>query len=121
MFTVPDPSGQCAGSPASFTNTYPIFPGDGSLRIMPKDQAIEYRAGASISASTPLEAHNYQRCCSYATPPCEAMTMEINEQEHEWLRMGANMPGMTGGVLQGTYQTPPFGTPSFEWMFTPVE
>jgi chitodextrinase len=121
MFTVPDPSGQCAGNPASFTNTYPIFPGDGSLRIVPKDQAIEYRAGASISASTPLEAHNYQRCCSYTDPPCENKTMQINEQEHEWLRMGANMPGMPGGVLQGTYQTPPFGTPSFEWMFTPVE
>lgn len=121
MFTVPDPSGQCAGSPASFTNTYPIFPGDGSLRIMPKDQAIEYRAGASISASTPLEAHNYQKCCSYTTPPCENKTMEINEQEHEWLSMGGNKSAVPGGVLQGTYQTPPFGTPSFEWMLNPVE
>ena len=114
VYTVPDPTGLCYGLPSSFTNTYPVFPGDGYLFIKTGENPIQYRAGASVSERTPLVAHSYTRCCSYTQPPCEEMTMEANEQEHQWLYMEETpRTVLPDGTLQGSYDTTNFG--KYEW------
>lgn len=123
QYTVPVPNG-CYGVPASFTNTYPIFKGDGYLSIVKNSDPVQYIVSASVSPNTPVEPHNYQECCSFMNPPCEDKIMQANEQEHEWLRSGTGQElktGQSGGFLTGTYSFPPYGTPSYEWTLTPVD
>jgi len=119
IYTYPSfPGVPCYGDPDSFTDTYPIFTGDGQLFIIPNVEPVQYRATASISALTaPLKVHNYQECCSWRQPPCEDRTIEIDAQEHEWwLTGGSFMSAQPDGTLQGTYQQP-MGA-SYEWKFT---
>ena len=122
-YTSPVNVSGCYGIPASFTDTYDIYPGDGYLSIFPGTDSMEYHATASISLSTPVQDHPYQECCSWRTPACEDAVMEAGGQEHEWLRTGENnsrLPASTEETLQGSYATPPYSTPSYEWNLAPV-
>jgi hypothetical protein len=122
-YTVPGNAGSCYGVPASFTDTYDIYPGDGYLSIFPGDDTIEYYASASISLSTPVQDHPYKMCCSWRNPPCEDEVLEAGGQQHEWLRTGGMNSRLTASPdepLQGSYATPPFSTPSYEWNLAPV-
>lgn len=114
IYTVPDPTGLCSGSPSSFTDTYPVYPADGYLFIKTSESPIQYRAGASISERTPLVEHTYTECCSYRTPACEEKTLEKNEQEHQWLYMEeAPRTAQPDGTLQGSFDDPYTG--KYEW------
>ena len=126
MYTVPDPTGLCQGIPASFTDTYPVYKGDGYLSIKSGTDPIQYQASASISAQTPVQPHPYKECCAYADPPCEDQTMEVGEQEHEWLFTGDDFRSAeANGTLKGTYIVTtgdPLNLPSgtYEWDLKPV-
>lgn len=126
QYTVPVyyPTGPCYGDPASFTDTYPIYPGDGYLSVFTDNDPAQYNAGATISSSTPVKAHPYKECCPYRLllqppePLCEDKTMEIGEQQHMWLYMGGvNQSAQSDGTLKGTYQNQ--NTGSYEWTLTP--
>lgn len=122
QYTVPGNAGGCYGVPASFTDTYDVYPGDGYLSIFPGTDTIEYNASASISLSTPVQDHPYKQCCSWRTPACEDMVLEAGGQQHEWLRTGGMNSRRTANpdeTLQGSYATPPYSTPSYEWNLAP--
>lgn len=114
----------CTGVPASVTGTYPIYPGDGYLSIKAGTDPIQYRAGASISYSTPLKVHSYELCCPGM--PCESETLEKGEQEHQWLFTGdSDRPAQADGTLKGTYdavsEITGLSAGFFEWNLKPVE
>jgi hypothetical protein len=100
----------------SFTDTYPIFPGDGVLYIRRGADPIQYQADASISALTPIQEHSYDWCCF---GNCTSEILERNEQEHQWLDTGdSDRAALPDGTLKGTYAS---NTGSFEWSFSPVD
>jgi hypothetical protein len=122
-YTVPGNAGGCTGSPATFTDTFDIYPGDGYLSIFPGTDTIEYNASASISLSTPVQDHPYKMCCSWRNPPCEDEVLEAGAQQHEWLRTGGMNSRLTASPdepLKGSYATPTYSTPSYEWNLAPV-
>jgi len=121
MYTYPDPTGMCYGVPASFTDTYPIFPGDGTLTLLRNSQPLQYRVYASMTSSTPVQVHYYQLCCSWRNPACEDSTLDISKQVQEWLNAGdSDTPALSDGTLQGTYQDGTNYGPFYEWSLMPM-
>ena len=104
-----------------FTDTYPIFPGDGILYLRPGTDPIQYQADASISALTPIEEKSYTWCC----PPgenCQNETLTRSAQEHQWLDTGdSDQTAQSGGTLQGTYVDPNIIGSYYEWNFKSVD
>ncbi len=126
VYTVPDPTGVCTGVPASFTDTYPVEKGDGILSIKAGSDPVQYNASASISASTPVQAHAYQECCSWRKPACQDMTLEADAQQHMWLLTGlggAFSTGSPNGELQGTYDctSGQTGCGTYQWDMVPLQ
>lgn len=111
----------CTGP--TFTDTYPVFPGDGYLGIKVGTNPIEYQADASISANTPVKVHTYNLCCPGTG--CTSETLDRNEQEHQWLETGEEQTALSDGTLKGTYEAVSevsgMSTGSFEWNLKPVE
>lgn len=99
----------------TFTDTYPIFPGDGVLYIRRGTQPIQYQADASISSLTPIKDHSYSVCCPPGSTSCTSDTLTRNEQEHQWLETGdSDQTAKADGTLQGKYESDN-NTGSFEW------
>jgi hypothetical protein len=126
VYTVPDPTGLCYGVPASFTDTYPVEKGDGTLGIKAGSDPVQYNASASISASTPVQTHAYQECCSYRTPLCNDMTLAADAQQHMWLLTGLGGAFSTGspdGELKGTYDctSGQTGCGTYQWDMVPLQ
>lgn len=101
-----------------FTDTYPIFPGDGVLYIRRGNNPLQYQADASISALTPITEKSYTWCCGGS---CNNQTMARNEQEHQWLETGpSDQTALPDGTLKGKYDSTN-NTGSFEWDLKPVD
>ena len=121
IYTYPDPTGMCYGDPASFTDTYPIFRGDGTLTILRNSQPLQYRVYASMTSSTPVQVHNYKLCCSWRNPPCEDSSLSISKQLQEWLNSGdSDTTAQSDGTLQGTYHDGANYGPFYEWSLMPM-
>ena len=126
VYTVPEAIGGCTGVPASFTDTYDVAKGDGILTIKAGSDPVQYNASASISASTPVQAHAYQECCSWRNPPCQGMTLDVGAQQHMWLLTGlggAFSTGSSSGELQGTYDctSGQAGCGTYQWDMVPLQ
>jgi|GEM_PF-4680154 len=97
----------------TFTDTYPIFPGEGVLYIRRGTDPAQYQADASMSALTPIEAKSFSWCCPPGSTSCTTVTLTRSAQEHQWLETGdSDQTALAGGTLKGNYKD---DTGSFEW------
>jgi hypothetical protein len=105
----------------TFTDTYPIYPGDGVLYIRRGTNPLKYQADASMSDLTPIEEETYTWCCPSGTTLCDTITLTRSQQEHQWLETGdSDQAALPDGTLKGSYESDN-NTGSFEWDLKPVD